>query len=310
MQIVVIDEVGSAQQRGHAAVAAPFSQPTIKWLRDRGHAVMIIDRFDAAMCSAADLVWTEWTHRGFLDAAVAGVCKRLIGRVRGFEVWEPELPRFPWHNVSALVCESAILEALLKERFQGQVPVPHVVIPAGINLETFAFVPPAPSRNVAMLGRTDPAKGYQLALQWARACPGITLHIGLCQTFANPRLLRYLQTRKPDNVRLYEEVDTPTWLEEIQASYLLSASYWETLGYGIAEGMAKGLKPLIYGFPGAEVLWPPECIWYDFRELARVFCAASDAPRYRKWIEDRLDGEKQSAAFLAFITSVPQKEKS
>lgn len=309
MKFVVIDEVGSAQQRGHAAVQAPFSQPTIKWLRTQGHDVEIIGRFDAEKCAAADVVWTEWTHRGFLEAAQSGVCKRLVGRVRGFEAWEPDLPRFPWHNVSALVCESAPLKALLCERFaNGIPPVRTVVIPAGITLSKFGRVrrrSRSKGLNVAMLGRTDPAKGYQLALQWARTRPGLTLHIGLCQTSANPRLLRYLQTCKPDNVKLYEEVDTPKWLDDIEATYLLSMSYWETLGYGIAEGMAKGLKPLIYAFPGVEQLWPQDCIWRDFTELDAILVAAHNPQRYHDWVATRLNGTTQSAAFFDFVSTLP-----
>jgi glycosyltransferase involved in cell wall biosynthesis len=49
------------------------------------------------------------------------------------------------------------------------------------------------------------------------------------------------------------------WLED--KNYVLSTSIHESFGYGIAEAMARGIKPIIHDFPYAYEIWGEELLF-------------------------------------------------
>jgi len=60
----------------------------------------------------------------------------------------------------------------------------------------------------------------------------------------------------------------------------------------IAEGMAMGLTPVVHGWPGAELLWPKECIWNTFEELNDILWTPREPAWCREWIENRYSMDK------------------
>lgn len=284
---------------------AYFSRYAIAHLQSLGHIVTIGDGFDPALCEAADAVVCEWANQEAYDAAASGVCKRLIVRLRGFDAHGP-LDRMEWANVDALVYESLFLQSYVQERFPGLRAFRAPVIPSGVDVASAAFRERAPGPVVALVGRADAAKGYQLAFEWARNRADIQLHVGIALGASNLRLMTYLKHACPANVQLYPGVDTVKWLDEIDANYLLSTSIWETLGYTIAEAMALGIKPVIHNTPGVRENWPDSAQWISLAELnAHV---RLDAPYYshvyRAFVEERLDATKQSTKFADLILGI------
>jgi hypothetical protein len=294
MRIVVLDSVGCSVGR-----PAQFSAPTVAYLRARGHDVVPVDGFDVDRCAAADAVWTEWANEDAFAAAVSGVCRRLVVRLRGYEVWGP-LERLAWQNVHALVCESTFLRDLLPPALPTRVEV----IPAGLDLKRWAAYagrPRGPGNVVALVGRIDGLKGYQLALEWARRRPDLQLHVTLADAMLHPRETRYVRETAPSNVVVHDEVDTVSWLDGIGANYLLSASMWESLGYTIVEAMALGIKPLIHDRPGARQLWPTDLLWRGFADLDRLVTESYEPERYRA-LAAAFDADQHSSRFEALLT--------
>src|SRR5574342_262435 len=157
MKIVVLD-IGSI-------APAYFSQPVITYLRQAGHQVDIRHTFDVRECAAADLVWSEWTNEIAFEAAAAGVCKRLVLRMRGYDVWYPR-DQLKWENVDALVYESESLKDLAEERFPFLVgDYDGQVMPAGIDLTKFKWKERGPGNVYALVARATSDKGYQLAME-------------------------------------------------------------------------------------------------------------------------------------------------
>ena len=301
MKFVVLD-IGSI-------APAYFSQPVIQHLRQQGHQVEILHQFDAKTCAEADLVWSEWCNEIAFEAAASGVCKKLVLRMRGYDVWFP-LDQLKWENVDALVYESWTLKELAESRFPTDL-IPSgrdlergfgQVMPAGIDLNKFKWKSRGPGNVFALIARATSDKGYQLALEWARQNPQVQLQMTLAFPEQNPRLVRYLEHAAPSNVVLNGMVDTATWLDAIDANYLLLPSIWETLSYTVAEAMALGIKPLIHDFPGAKRNWPHGLVWSSFEHLADVLAAGSyDSKGYRTFVEENLDGAVQSKKFTDLL---------
>jgi len=292
---------------------AHFSRPLIKRLVEQGHTATIHGDFDAHACAEADVVITEWCNELAFAAARSGACKRLVIRMRGYDVWGP-LDKLAWENVDALVYESQFLQELVEqERLPALRGFRSHVIPSGVDLERFTFKKREPNNIVALVARATADKGYQLALEWARTRQDVSLHITTALGEQNPRLVRYLQHVKPANVTIHGDVDPATWLDEVDASYVLSTSIWETLGYSIAEGMAMGCKPLIHYAPGTATNWPGKWLWRGCDELDEHmvlpprYGSSFDSHEYRAYVEQHLDAAKLSQQFIDLVLQLPAR---
>jgi glycosyltransferase involved in cell wall biosynthesis len=311
MRALVIDSVGC--NAGDAGRPAQFSGATLGWMRARGHQFAVLPAFDAAAVAAVphDVVWSEWANEDAFRAAASSACRRLILRVRGYELFSFDFSQMTWSNVAAVVHESEFLKQLAADLDVVPPIVPQHVIPGGVDLARFAPASPghADSKVVAMLGRADAGKGYQLALEWARRRPDITLHVAL--SGGDPRVAIYMEQVKTPNVVLHAgPVDTPEWLTRVRAGSLLSASHWETLGYTIVEALAMGIRPLVHTRPGTEVLWPFPT-WASLDELDGLLPARQnrtfeidarvDADRLREWVAARYDVEVVAPRFVKLL---------
>lgn len=304
MKIVVLDSTAIPGIKRGPGSPAYFSRFVIEHLTRLGHDVVMADGFDPALCANADVVWTEWCNEEAYHAAASGVCKKLIIRMRGYDVFGP-LATLNWNNVDALVYESPFLRDTAEARFAHQGPA--CVIPSGIDLANIPFAArtwgAVTGDVVALVARTTSDKGYQLAYEWARRRPDIELHVTGALGETNPRLTEYLHHNKPANVHVHGTVDTISWLGGIGANFLLSVSIYESLGYSIAEAMAMGIKPLIHDAPGITKNWPSYLTWRSLDDLDRLMRTPYDSAGYRHYVEERLDAAVLSSQFAELVVA-------
>lgn len=304
MKILVVDSTAVEGVSVGPGSPAYFSRFVIEHLVESDdHEVVITNDPKPEQVKEADVVWSEWCNEIAFGIAQSGLAKKFIIRMRGYDVWMP-LEQMVWKNVHTLVYESPFLLELAAE----QIPylsrrVSMHVIPSGIDLDVNVFVsrrrPERP--RLALIARTSSDKGYQLAFEYARSRPGIDLHVTTALREANPRLLRYLQHSQPNNVTIHGTVNTAAWLSEINATYILSCSIWETLGYTIAEGMAAGCKPLIHDAPGLGVNWPTEFLWTSFGDLDRLIAGSYEPIKYRTYVDLNLNSVIGTKAFVKLV---------
>ena len=86
------------------------------------------------------------------------------------------------------------------------------------------------------------------------------------------------------------------WLED--KDYLVMPSSYETFCYAVAEALAKGIKPLIAKWPGAERIWGDE-FWLDDFNLER------EEPEYYRHIIESRYNEKRMIEEISEICGVP-----
>jgi glycosyltransferase involved in cell wall biosynthesis len=264
----------------------------------------------------ADIVWLEWCWDHAVWATTSGVLagRPCILRLHSIEALQTDFPaRVDWTQVDRLILVGGDIAQLLADRFPAiAAAVPMVQIANGIDLARFA--PPGagaePERfRVGWVGHVEPKKNPALLLQIAyrlrQLDPRYTFHAA--GAFTDLRTLRYLERQIPalglgGTVRFDGPVaDMPGWYAD--KGVLLSTSLYESFGMAIGEAMAVGAFPVVHGFPGAEQLWPEECLFAAIDEAVALIRAARPG-LYRSWVADRYGLGQQEAAVLRLLREI------
>jgi glycosyltransferase involved in cell wall biosynthesis len=266
----------------------------------------------AEAIAGADIVWLEWCWDHAVWATTSGVLggRPCIVRLHSIEALQTDFPaRVDWSQVHRLVLVGGDIADLLISRFPAiAATVPLVRIANGIDLDRFA--PGVPERfRVGWVGHVEPKKNPALLLQIAhrlrRLDTRYTFHAA--GAFTDLRTLRYLERQIPaldlgGAMRFDGPVaDMPAWYAD--KGVLLSTSLYESFGMAIGEAMAVGAFPVVHGFPGAEQLWPPECLFAATDDAVALIRSARPG-LYRDWVADRYGLARQEAAVLRLLQDV------
>ena len=269
----------------------------------------------AAAIAWADIVWLEWCWDHAAWATTSGVLagKPCVVRLHSVEALQTDYPaRVDWSRVDALVTVGEDIDALVRERFPASAAAgARHVVANGIDLARFA--PGAPDRRrIGWVGHVEPKKNPMLMLQVMHALnrqeAGYSLHVA--GAFTDLRTLRYLQRMMPrlglqGCVRFEGEVaDMPAWYAD--KGVLLSTTMYESFGLNIGEAMAVGAFPVVHDFPGADLLWPQECLLASVEEAVALIRAARPG-LYRGWVAERYGLAQQAAAVLGVLDLLPQR---
>lgn len=263
----------------------------------------------------ADLVWLEWCWDHAVWATNSGVLagRPCILRLHSIEALQTDFPaRVDWTQVHRLVLVGGDIADLLTTRFPaiaGAVPIARIA--NGIDLARFA--PGTPDRyRIGWVGHVEPKKNPMLLLQIAHRLrqldPRYTFHAA--GAFTDLRTLRYVQRQIPalelgGAVRFEGPVaDMPAWYAD--KGVLLSTSMYESFGMAIGEAMAVGAFPVVHGFPGADLLWPAECLFAAIDDAVALIRSARPG-LYRDWVADRYGLDRQEAAVLRLLQEVATK---
>lgn len=261
----------------------------------------------------ADLVWLEWCWDHAVWATRSGLLagKPCVVRLHSVEALQTAYPaELDWSQVHRLVAVGEDVASVLLARFPALGAVPIAVIHNGIDLARFAPSPAGGARpdrfRVGWVGHVEPKKNPMLMLQvahgLARIDPRYSLHVAGAMT--DLRTERYLRHMVPalglgGMVRFDGVVaDMPAWYAD--KGVLLSTTMYESFGLNIGEAMAVGAFPVVHDFPGADRLWPAECLFASVEE-ALALIRAAEPGLYREWVAERYGLERQAAAVLRLL---------
>jgi glycosyltransferase involved in cell wall biosynthesis len=125
--------------------------------------------------------------------------------------------------------------------------------------------------------------------------------------FTDLRTTRYLERQiglleLGDTIRFHGPVaDMPGWYAD--KGILLSTSMYESFGMNIGEAMAVGAFPVVHAFPGAESLWPGECLFSGIDEAVALIRSARPH-LYRDWIAERYGLDRQVESVLRLLGEI------
>jgi glycosyltransferase involved in cell wall biosynthesis len=268
----------------------------------------------AAAIAWADIVWLEWCWDHAVWASQSGLLthKPTLLRLHSIEALQTDFPRrLDWSAIDWLVTVGSDISALLMETCpaaRGRYGTR--IIPNGI--DTARFAPATPDRHrIAWVGHLEPKKNPMLLMQVAerlhRQDPAFTFHVA--GGFTDLRTARYLR-RMMSRMGLAGVVwfdghvsDMPRWYAD--KGVLLSTSMYESFGLNIGEAMSAGAFPVVHDFPGAETLWPDECLFATVDEAVALIRAARPG-LYRDWVADRYGLRHQVAAVLELLAEAHQ----
>ena len=274
----------------------------------RGHDVRVVhsdQQIDLAAIQAAmdwaDVTWFEWCDR-VLVAASRHLRKSsaVVCRIHRYEVFSGMPREVNWSFVDSVVFVSRQIQELLR------LSVPEIqntelhVIQNGVDLDRFAFQERGPGFDLAYVGYLHHRKNPSLLLQCIHALveadSRYRLHIA--GAHQQPEYKLYFD-HMIERLGLRDHVLMHGWVRDVQSwladkHYLVSTSIHESFGYGIAEAMASGIKPVVHHFPGADYIWPVDVLFgtvQDFVEMVRSDSYHSQA--YRDFIEEHYGLDRQ-----------------
>lgn len=264
----------------------------------------------AQSAQGADILWFEWCGPLAVYATnhldLRG--KKTIIRLHSFEAIDTNYPNEVfWGNVDhlVLVCDD-VLEILRGRRPDISRQTDVRVIFNAIECTRFANTAPKIMTDIAWVGglemKKNPALFLQIMARLVDLNPAYRLHVA--GQFTDPRMSRYLnhmigRTGLKEHIIYYDYVtDMPAWLRD--KGVLLSTTLYESFGMNIGEAMAAGAFPVIHDFPGADRLWPSECLFTTVDEAVQMIQTAKPG-RYVDYVRERYDASVQFAAVDALL---------
>lgn len=132
------------------------------------------------------------------------------------------------------------------------------VIPCGVDLNKWTFREHTAGKKIAIVSEKWIIKGMQNILQIAYELPrDYEFHWAGIWSNDYPYFRDYCEDfieRNKLNFTFYDWVENlDEWLDD--KDYLLHAGMKEAFCFAVAEAMAKGIKPILHHFYGAEALW-------------------------------------------------------
>ncbi len=248
-----------------------------------------------------DIAWFEWCDEALVNASALPKTCRIVCRLHSFEAFTVVPARVAWENVDVLIFVAPHLRDLVASRVPGLTGrVETAVVYNGVDLDRFAFHPRQRGFEIASVGYINHKKNPSLMLQCLRAMVDrdsrFRLHVaGAHQELRFQLYMDHMiqEMGLSDRVIFHGWVkDVPAWLAD--KHFLLSTSVFESFGYGIAEAMATGIKPLIHNFPGASGLYPRQLIFNTVADCVDAALSDDYTPvLYRRFIAQNYRIERQ-----------------
>lgn len=293
MKILLIDRIGS------------FSGPLIGHWRASGHEVCVCRGAGEAVRillgrgpGGFDLVFVDWCDQAAVDVSrdpdVASSGAALVVRLRSYERFTAYPRRVNWGAVNRVIFvhEHVMRDALAKH---PSIPAEKaVVVHNGVDLSrlTFRARRHRPPLRLAWLGRIAPTKNLPLAFavldELRRRRPQADAKLVIGGPVQSGELYDYMLDQvsaRGGSARYDGEVaDVDRWLDE--ADVLLSTSVREGVPNAVLEAMAKGVKPVVHAWPGADEVFPAHLLWRTVDEAVRIILGPSEPTEYRRFVED------------------------
>jgi glycosyltransferase involved in cell wall biosynthesis len=254
----------------------------------------------------ADIVWLEWCwdHAVWATRDILPPGKPCLVRLHSIEALQTNYPeRMNWSRVSQVITVGDDIRDILLPMIPDAVPIQ--VVPNGIDTTRFRPGTPNPYR-IGWVGHLEPKKNPMLMMQIAHRLhqqdPRFSFHVaGAFTDLRTARYLRQMQAMLGMAGTVWFDghvADMPAWYAD--KGILLSTSMYESFGMNIGEAMATGAFPVVHAFPGADRLWPTECLFASVDEAIALIQAARPG-LYCDWVSQRYGLDRQVRTVLDLL---------
>ena len=237
--------------------------------------------------SKHDLVIHGWANG--MTQPVPGAKNVMF--LRRYELFDGFVSKVDWKGVDLLICVNMWISDRVREIFARRgITVPVTVIYNGTDLERWQFKERKHGKMIGMACHVHPKKNLPLALQILGALPeDYELHIaGDVQDHCTAEYLNHVGNVLRRKVYLYGHIPRAhldLWWEGM--NYCLSTSISEGNPNNVIEAMAKGIKPVIHDWPGADEQFPSYLRFGGVDGALRAISGPYESKHYRDLVKAR-----------------------
>lgn len=257
----------------------------------------------------ADICWFEWCDELMIYGSRLSLAKekKIICRLHSYEAFSRYPSQVNWTLVDKLILVSDSIKKYVIDTFKIDEKIT-TVIPNGVNTSKFVFKQRSHGFKVAYVGYINYKKGPMLLLHTFKAIHDYDgrYKFYIAGQFQDPRYYLYFQQMTKElglESNLFFEGwqrDINQWLED--KNYILCTSVLESQNMSVMQAMAKGIKPVIHNFVGADGIYDRKYLWNTIGEaVCRVTQDGYDSEEYRKFIETKYTLDIQFEAIKGVI---------
>lgn len=263
-----------------------FTTDMENWWVSQGHQVKRSTYYNPELVEWADILWFDTTDNNLASATNPGQAiladdanfrpwdlhdhdltnKKVIVRAIDIEVWQGHFAAAYWDVVDDLIFIAPHIRNLVDtDTLTGVHEGLKVhIIPCAVDLNRWTFKERGHGFDIAIVSEKWTSKGTDLILQIALKLKKIDerykIH-WLGQRSDYPWEYAYFDDfveHHDLNIEFTNILNDGRTVDEFLEgkNYLLHASHKEAFSYATAEAMAKGIKPVVHRFFGADDLWP------------------------------------------------------
>ncbi len=264
----------------------------------------------------ADICWFEWcdeliSYGSKLDIAKE---KNIICRIHSYESFTEYPCNVYWKNVDKIIFVAEHIRNFTIDNFNID-KEKTMVIPNGIDIPKWTFQDRKPGFNIAYVGYINYKKGPMLLLHTFKAIydKNNQYKLYIAGKFQDTRDVLYfnqmIRAFELENNVIYEgwQDNLDKWLED--KNYILCTSILESQNISVMQAMAKGIKPIIHNFVGANEIYPQCLIWNTINDaLEMVTNNKYDSQEYNYFVKNNFEFqdqiEKLKALFIKVMISI------
>jgi glycosyltransferase involved in cell wall biosynthesis len=246
---------------------------------------------------------------------------RNVMFLRRYELFNGCLTKIMWPAVDDLILVNSWIKKEVDQYFKerGIQTRTHLIYNAA-DPTAWTYKPRTANHRIGMACHVHPKKNLPLAMQILGhddLPPHFELHIaGAVQDSCTLEYLNFMGKRLRRKVHIYGEIPRAQlnfWWD--QMGFCLSTSISEGNPNNVLEAMAKGIKPLVHSWPGADDQFPEHCIFetaelcVDMINARNTAVHPYDSAWYRQIVEERYSlGNIRQAVDIALQEGAKPKE--
>lgn len=290
-----------------------FTDGMMKWWLDKGYEVKYQQYYNPELVEWADVVWFDTCDNNLKSATKPSEAilsddanyfpwdlhdmdlsnKKIIVRPIDIEVWHGHHTESRWDVVDDVIFIADHIKDIANpfELPERRPDLRVHVVPCAVDLDKYSFREHQRGYNIAVVSERWVSKGVSEILQIALKLKQIDPRYKI--TWLGKRSDYPWEHEYRDefvshhnlNLEFVNVVDSvDAFLEDMD--YLLHASHKEAFSYATAEAMAKGIKPVLHRFYGADTLWP-NMTWDSIDQAIEMITEDKyDSNSYRQYLID------------------------
>lgn len=277
-----------------------------KW-EEAGHEVKSDMYYDIEKANWADIIFGEYLQGGIIHAMQDESMKTpIVMRGIDIDLYAGHYLGVDWNRANAVLFINDYMREHCTTNYKSatgrEINVPVETVHLGIDIDKFTFKDKSQDhgKTIGWLNNFWSGKGVELLLQIVYKLVKIDPEymFDVVGVTREPWLEKYLEEflKRNDlqnNVRRVQSVvDVNEWMDGID--YMITTSMKECMSLPIAEGMAKGIKPVIHNWWDARELYPKNLIFQSVDEAINIIKDRPyDSQSYRTFIETNYSLDKQ-----------------